>query len=155
MSACHSCNTNINYGTEVRTTERFVADADPQKNILESPTDSVLGYYFYLLYFHYLWLSRWYIDETKAATWIEKYDIRQGMTLEHGKTYCGRITDRIADVVKDADADLWSKSAVRRAIHRDSCISDVYARVSCAVSYATHCSYSFSLHRQSNEEIRS
>jgi len=35
----------------MRTTERFVADANPQ-NILESPTDGMLGYYFYL-YFHY------------------------------------------------------------------------------------------------------
>jgi len=36
--------------------ERFVADADLH-NILKSPIDDVLGYYFYLLYFHYLWLS--------------------------------------------------------------------------------------------------
>ena len=42
------------------------------------------------------------------------------MTLKHGKTHCerGLITDRIAHVVKDADADLWSKSAVR-PVHTD------------------------------------
>ena len=58
--------TNINYGTEVRMTDQFVADRDLQN--LESPIDSVLGYYYYLLYLHYLRLSMWYnTDETKAA----------------------------------------------------------------------------------------
>jgi len=53
--------------------ERYVADADPQ-NILESPiNDIVLGSYFYLLYFYYLWLHTWYnIGETKAPRWIKR-----------------------------------------------------------------------------------
>jgi len=40
------------------------------------------------------------------------------MTLEHGETHGerGLITDRIAHV-KEADADLWSKSVVWRGIH--------------------------------------
>jgi len=47
-----SCNTDINYDTDVRTMDRLVADADPQ-NILESPIDGgylciVLKSYFYL-----------------------------------------------------------------------------------------------------------
>jgi len=60
--------TNINYATaHMRTTERFVADADSH-NILESLIDDVLGYYFDLLYFHYLWLSKSYnIYQSKGA----------------------------------------------------------------------------------------
>ena len=60
---------NIKYGTDVRTTERFVADADPQ-NILESPIDGgylcvdpISTYYIFTTYD-----SMWYnIDDTKAA----------------------------------------------------------------------------------------
>jgi len=60
----NECVTKVNYGTEVRTTESFVADAD-QQNILESPIDDVLRYYFYLLYFHSSLLGTCYnIDET-------------------------------------------------------------------------------------------
>jgi len=72
----------------MRTTERFVADADPQ-NILESPIDAVLVYYFYLLHFHYLWYN---IDEAKTAGWIKRdnYDIRLRMTVEHGTIHCRR-----------------------------------------------------------------
>ena len=44
--------TNINYGTEVWTTECFFVDADLQ-NIMVSPIDGVLGY-FCIFYFHYL-----------------------------------------------------------------------------------------------------
>ena len=60
---------------------------EPLLIILESLIDGVPGYYFYLIYFHYL--CTWYnIGETKVTGWIKR-DIRQGMTLEYGKTHCG------------------------------------------------------------------
>jgi len=63
----NECVTNINYGTEVRTTEGSVVDEDPQ-NILELPIRQLLKYYFHLLYFHYLRLSTWFnTDETSGC----------------------------------------------------------------------------------------
>ena len=68
--------TNINYGTNVQTTERWVADADWQ-NILELPIDG--GYlcldpiYSYHIFITYDSISTWYnIDKTNAAGWIKR-----------------------------------------------------------------------------------
>jgi len=63
--------------------------------------------YFFLLYFHYLWLSTWYnIDESKAREIGPK--ILYSVTLKQGKTHCERwlIMDPLAHVVMDMDADL-------------------------------------------------
>jgi len=75
--------------------------------------------------------------------------ISDRVTLKQGKTHWGRglITDPISHVVTDADTDLWTKSAVWRGIHSDSRISDVYVRLSSAVSVSDVYSYSFGLHR--------
>jgi len=96
---------------EVRTTERYTVDTDPQ-NILEPPTD---GEYLCsnLISTYYIFstcgsISTWYnIDEAKADGKIKRYDIRQ-TTLKQGKTHCGRglITDPIAHIVTDADVDI-------------------------------------------------
>jgi len=56
--------TNINYGTNMWTTERFVADADPQ-NICAR----IL--FLLIIFSLYIWLSTWYnIDKTKTAGWL-------------------------------------------------------------------------------------
>jgi len=59
------------YSTGVRTTERYIANADPQ-NILEPPTDG--GYLYldpistYYIFTTYDSIRTWYnIDNTKAA----------------------------------------------------------------------------------------
>jgi len=79
----------------VRMTERYIADADPQ-NILEPPTgggylysDPVFTYYIFSTY-------------DSISTW---YNI--DMVTVRVKTHCGHglITDPIAPVVMDADAD--------------------------------------------------
>jgi len=49
------------------------------------------------------------------------------VTLKQGKTHCGRrlITDPIAHVVTDANADLDLNQIVWRGIHLDARTSDV------------------------------
>jgi len=65
--------TNIIYSTEVRTTERWMADADPH-NILEPPIDGgclCSGPIFLVVVISRL--STWYnIDDTKPVGWIKR-----------------------------------------------------------------------------------
>jgi len=105
----------------------------------------VLGSYFYLLYFQYLWLSTWYnIYDTKAAGKIKKEMILDRVTLKQGKIHCGwwLITDPIACCY---GCGSWTKSAVWRWIHWDEHTSDVWVQESRSVSDVY--SYSFRLHR--------
>jgi len=65
--------------------ERWFADL---QNVYKSHrlTVDICASILFLLYFHYLCLSTWYnINDTKAAGWIKRDDIRQGNT-QQGKT---------------------------------------------------------------------
>ena len=93
----------------MRTTERYIADADPQ-TILEPTTggrylcsDPISTYYIFSTYDS---ISAWYnIDDTKAAGYIMRDMILDKVALKQGKTRCGRglITDQKAHVVTDVN----------------------------------------------------
>jgi len=77
------------------------------------------------------------------------------ITLKQGKTYCGRglITDLIAPVVTDADADLENNQlSDAESIEIHVCLTSKYGR---QVLLATYTGYSFGLHRYLIEAIRS